>query len=133
MSKINLSKILEGANLKKSDVASKLFPHVQYPSMAINRVIKGEALLDEEQISMLASLAGCTIDQLYRGGGEWRSKEVSKSSITLIKNEWEAVLDRESWTSRIFKNGTLFHETIMHSHAITLKEYISTIEEIINK
>ena len=65
MKKINLKEIIEFHNLDESDVAEKLFPGNKYATLALRRLFKGEALLDERQIITLSELTGEDISDLF--------------------------------------------------------------------
>ena len=72
-SQFNLTKIIEHYNLNTEQVASALFPKVQYPMRALTRIINNEAYLDTEQLQALAELAGVLVSDLFQINS-WKSK-----------------------------------------------------------
>ena len=44
----DIKKVIEHYKLDTNEVAEALFPHVRYKTLALNRVLKGEAYLDAD-------------------------------------------------------------------------------------
>lgn len=131
MKTIDLKEIIEKRKLDAKDVAQQLFPGIKYPKLALNRILAGEAVLDANQISKLALMTGMSMDDLY-SGAEWKMK--SKSNlITFTNDDFKAELNTETWITKIFHNGSLFHESIIHSGSTPISNYINELNSIINK
>jgi hypothetical protein len=131
MQKINIASVLADSELSKKEIAAQLFPGNKYPALALNRVASGEALLDADQISKLSLLVGKPIEVLY-SGSDWVS-EPSKDGLTITNGDFKAVYFARTGATMIFDKGSLYHETIISSPAITLKEYINIINSEILK
>jgi hypothetical protein len=131
MRTIDVKKVIDSAGLDFKEVAAQLFPKNKYPDLALNRVIKGVNALDADQISKLALMANVPISDLF-SGGEW--KAVSKGKTHIFSNgDYKVELDTETWISRIFHKGSLFHESVIHSGSTPLSEYLENIDVLINQ
>lgn len=131
MRTIDIKKVIDSTGLNFKEVATQLFPKNKYPDLALNRVIKGVNVLDADQISKLALMANIPISDLF-SGGEW--KLVSKGKTHVFSNgDYKVELDPETWISRIFHNGSLFHESVIHSGSTPLSEYLENIDILINQ
>lgn len=126
---INLKAIAEKYNLEAKEIGPKLFPNHAFPKHAWKRVLDGESHLDALQISKLASLLGVKEGDLFEDS-DWGLKSV-KDTLIITNGEYEAVLDMETLTTKVYKNNSLFHTTILHGSAITLTEYTEFIKTII--
>ena len=118
-------------NLEPKEVAQQLFPGNKYPRLALNRVISGGSVLDANQVSKLALLVGLPIDELYNGGN-WKAKSMRGLHI-FTNEEYRAELNTETWVTKIFHKDSLLHESIIHSGAIPLNEYLHKLEIQIEK
>lgn len=132
MKSIDLKKLMDSHGLKKRDVATQLFPGIKYPVLALNRVLKGEALLDTDQISKLAAILKVPISTLFNEKTQWEMQG-TKTGITLTTGKYRAELDTNTWLTRVFANDTLFHEAILHNGRIYLSEYIEMLNQIVDK
>ncbi len=131
MRTIDIKKVIDSTGLDFKEVATQLFPKNKYPDLALNRVIKGVNVLDADQISKLALMANVPISDLF-SGGKW--KAVSKGETHVFSNgDYKVELDPETWISRIFHKGSLFHESVIHSGSTPLSEYLENIDILINQ
>lgn len=130
MNKINITKIIADNNLNKKNVAEQLFPGNKYSSLALNRVIAGEGKLDSDQISKLALLADISIEEIYGVKFTVKGKE---KKMFFEYEDFKAELNRETWTTKVFHNDSLFHESIIHKSTIALSDYLEELTNIINK
>lgn len=128
---IDLKEIIKQNGLDKRKLAEQLFPHTKFPMLAMYRVTQKKGLLDSEQLSKLAAILGVTVNDLYKGGS-WTMKSTDKVH-TLVKGEYLAELNTETWITRIFHNGSLLHEAIIHTGVTRLSEYLEQIDNIIIK
>jgi hypothetical protein len=128
MQKLNLQKIIDQNGLDPKEVAKQMFPENKYPEMALKRVLKGEALLNSDQISKLSLLTNISISELY--GLNWKASKKG-DTLTLVSGDYKALLDTNSWTTRIFDSESLFHESIIHSGIMPLSKYLHAISEIV--
>lgn len=130
MGNIDLSSIIETHGLNKKVIAEHLFPDNKYSSLALNRIISGEANLDSEQLSKLALLLNVGVSDLYNPQFKISS---SNDLLTFEAKDYKAVLDMGRKLTKIFHKGSLFHETVLHQGTITLSQYIKELTELINK
>lgn len=131
MKTINLSEIIEKQNLDVKDVAEQLFPSNKYPKLALDRVLKGEAFLDTNQVSKLSMLTGIPIEKLY-SGAEWKGSN-EKGVHKFTNGDYVAELDTKTWVTKLYCNGSLFHESIIHNGTIALSAYLNELTSLINK
>lgn len=132
MSKIDIKAILEKYSLDKVDTASALFPGNKYPSIALTRVINGEAYLNSEQMSKLSAMLGVTVDSLYTDKA-WQASSKQPGVMKFERESYTAELDTATWITKVFLMDSILHESIIHSGAIPLSDYLAAIDEIIKK
>lgn len=135
MNNFNVNAIIEKYNLDAKTVASELFPKNDYPMMALSRVIKGEALLNTEQVSKLSFLTGVPIDKLF-DGGSWVNIPRKAEDKTLIfeNGEYHAHLDRETWITKVYHKNSVFHESVItDGKSLPLSEYFNELDNLILK
>jgi hypothetical protein len=131
MKTIDVEKIIKTKKLDKKELAQQLFPGNKYASLALNRVIKGDGFLDSNQISLLSELTGIAIGNLY-SGNEWDLKN-NKGLTVLTSGNFRAELDTKTWVTKVFDNGSLFHESVIHSGTTSLSAYLTQLSEIVGQ
>lgn len=127
---INIDRIIEQSGLDSEEIAVKLFPNLAHPRKALQRVLNGESKLDSDQIAKLSSLTNIPIQDLFND--TWKSRS-SNGIITFTKGDYLVCLDNDSNITRIYKKGASFHESILHNGAISVKDYLKTVDDIIEK
>lgn len=132
MKTIDLSKIIEDRGLNTKEVAKELFPKNKYPKLALDRVIKGEAFLDTNQVSRLSLITGVPIQFLY-SNGEWKTTSKEEGIVTFQTGEYRAELNTGEWITKIYHKGSIFHESVIHQESITLSKYLKSLTELIIK
>jgi hypothetical protein len=126
---IDVRAAIKKAGLNFREVAGHLFPDNVHPYNALNRVSNGDGFLNEPQIRKLAELTGLTAAELM-GESEW--KGTRKGDTILFKSgDFKAELCTKDWVTKLFHNGSLFHEEIIHSGFIPLSQYVSKLNELI--
>lgn len=132
MSNIDLEGFIKTHALNKKLVAQELFPTNSYPELALRRILKGEALMDSDQISKLAALAGVTPGEVFQGA-EWTLDFGSPDGQTIIleSNDYRAELDRSTWMTKFFYKGSLFHQQIILSPNVSLARYLRELDLIV--
>lgn len=132
MSKIDLMAVMDKYKLDKKDLAVALFPSNKYASVALTRVLNGINLLDSEQLSKLASMAGVSVDSLYTDR-QWEQTSNKSGEIIFTKDDFRAVLNTDTWITKLYAKETLKHEEVLSSKTVPLSEYLEKLNEIINK
>lgn len=131
MSNINVAAIIEQYGLNKVELSAELYPNNKYASMALTRVIKGEAFLDSVQLSVLSSKLGVTVDSLY-DDKKWGLKSDKSGTLILESEDYKAELDVKTWITKVFHKNSLAHEVVLHNGTLALSEYISKLNNLIN-
>lgn len=129
---IDIKAAVEKAGLDYSSVAAELFPLNAYPRLALNRVAKREAFLDEMQISKLSNLTGLSVAQLF-GEESWKSFYKGDGIFYFMNGDFKAELNTKDWKTKIFHKDSLFHDEIIHSEFIRLSEYVGELNELIKR
>lgn len=129
MQTIKLREIIEAKGLTFEHVGQKLFPKARFPYMAIKRVMDGKAVLDADQISILSQLTDIPVGYLF-SGGEWGAS-LKGSIITFTSGEYIAELNTQTWQTKIYEKGALFHDVLIHPEGVALSSYLKQINEII--
>lgn len=130
MQKIDIPQILADTAVDKKEIANLLFPNLDYPILALNRIVRGEGVLDADQISRLASYLQVDINSLF--SGNWR-QESKQNTHTFKRGDFIAELNTLTWVTKIYHNSSLFHESILHSGSTPLSEYFSKLDQEIQK
>ena len=131
MQRINLAQIVSDNNLDKKEIAKELFPMHTYPMLAYKRIIKGDAVLNSDQISKLASITGLSIAQIF-SGENWKSKKTG-NLYTFTSGNYKAVLDTDTWITKIYLKDSLLHESVIMKKTVPLNEYLENLNSIIIK
>tara|TARA_R100001198_G_C5197719_1_gene187969 strand:- start:495 stop:926 length:432 start_codon:yes stop_codon:yes gene_type:complete len=126
MGGINIRKLISDLNLSKKELAKELFPHNKYPVLSLNRVMKGETFLDSNQISRLSALTGVSVENLF-DQANWKA-DIRGRVIIFTDNKFKAHLHVDTFKTEMLYEGVLFHESILHSNDITLKNYIRMLD-----
>lgn len=126
---IDINNIIESKGLDQNDLAKELFPGTKHPKMALQRIIKGEAQLDSEQIVRLSVYTGLSISELF-GQRDWKAS--SNGGVHAFESEdYRAELDTNTWISKVWKKSELIHEVIIHDQHISLSNYFSLLNDVI--
>lgn len=126
---IDINNIIESKGLDQNDLAKELFPGTKHPKMALQRIIKGEAQLDTEQIVRLSAYTGLSISELF-GQRDWKAS--SKGGVHTFESEdYRAELDTNTWISKVWKKSELIHEVVIHDRHISLSNYFSLLNNVI--
>jgi hypothetical protein len=131
MSVIDLKSVIDEYGLDRVEISKLLFPANRHQDRALRRIEQSKALLDADQISRLALFIGVSPSDLYTGG-DWKQR--TEKGVHLFTNgDYKAVLDPNTWVTKIFHNDSMFHESVIHSGSTTLSEYLNTIDSLIHK
>ena len=130
MNRLNLSKIIKQNSLKKSEIATLLFPENKFPMAALTRVLNGEAHLDSVQISRLALFLNVTPGHLF-SERQYNGYADTHQNLIFEKDDYVAKLNRLTWLTQIFCKGSLVHETIIHNGSQPLSTYLEELDNII--
>ena len=129
MKTVNIKKLIK--NEDTDQIAKLLFPNNRYPGLALGRVLKGKSELNTIQVSRLASVLGLEIHELF-SVDSWTAER--KFNFHIFKRDgYTAKLNTCSWLTSIYKDDSLFHESVLSKKTVPLSEYISEINLIINK
>ena len=131
MKTIDIKGIIAAKGLDRKIVAAQLFPKNAYPVLALNRVIAGETSLNEQQISKFAAVAGVELEDLY-SPRSWR-KTREGEDLVFQSQDWTARYNTETKITTLLHNNSMVHEEVVHKAAITLDDYLRSLELIIKK
>jgi hypothetical protein len=112
------------------EIGALLYPSALHPDLAIEGVIKGKKALDSKQLERLASYLGVTVSSFFTTD-KWKAR--TKNGAHYFENgEYKAELCTTTWVTKVFHKESLFHEEIIHSGSITLREYLKKIEVLVD-
>ncbi len=129
MEQFNISSVIEHYKLDTDDLAKVLFPAVKYPKQAFDRVLKGEASLDVEQIERLASHIGVLITDLF-SVNTWKGS-VEDGCMTLLKGEYKVKLNYNGVYLSIYKNNVLIEQKISNVPDMKMREFVTFLDNFI--
>lgn len=131
MPAILLKDFLAHHGLEPGFVARELFPDNKFPTKALDRVLKNQAYLNSEQVSRLAALARVPVSHVFNAQ-QWR-QEMRSGQLLFYRADYRAELDQTKWTTRLFHRDSLFHIEMLHSRALTLREYLDHLDLLISQ
>lgn len=130
MNEFNLKAIMDLYGLTAKDLAAALFPGNKYPSIALTRVINGEAQLSADQVAKLSAMTGVPIENLY-SGEKWTGSRSKEGILTFENEDYKAELDQQSWITKIYHKDSLFFDEVIHNGSIPLSEFLNQLEILI--
>lgn len=135
MQKIDLKRIAKTANLKSSYLGVHLFPNNKDQAHAVRRVIRGEMLLNSEQVAKLAELLNVPIGLLFEDASWHVSAPAGRRNIINFRTyDYFAELNTLTMETTLSKNGLVFFEKIItHNRGIGLNEYLAHLTDLIIK
>lgn len=135
MQNIDLKKILKTANVKASFVGPHLFPGHKDPGGAVRRVMRGESLLNSEQVAKLSELLNVPIGMLFEDASWYMSAPPGRKHVVNFRAyNYFAELDTKTMKTTLSKNGLLFFEKVItHERGIGLTDYLSQLTDLVIK
>jgi hypothetical protein len=132
MEKFEISKIIERYNPDVDELGQVLFPHVKYPKQAFDRVLRGEANLDSEQIELLASYLGIFVYELF-SIDEWKgSWSTECKCLTFIKGLYRVNLNYGGSFITVYKDNKVVHQEVKcNTESMSLEDFIKYINNLI--
>jgi hypothetical protein len=125
----NINKIIEHYKLDVNEVAEALFPHARYKTLALRRVLKGEAFLDSQQIEKLANLIGVLIQDLF-AFDDWKGR-TEDGCLIMIKGEYKVKLNYNNTYMTLTRGSQVIAQEIVSPVNISLEDFISHINSLI--
>lgn len=125
----DINKVIEHYKLDANEVAKVLFPHVRYQTLALNRVLKGEAFLDTEQVQKLANLAGVLVQDLFTFG-DWKGSQ-EDGCLIMLKGEYKVKLNYNGVYMTLYKGSEVIAKELTNPKHISIDEFISHINNLI--
>lgn len=134
MAKIDIYKFIDEHGLDRKEIETLLFPTAKHPYYALNRVAKGEGLLDSEQIFKLAERAGVSVSDLY-DHNQWKfhSGNDDPDRMFFENGDYKAILDRKTWITKIFRKDSMFHESVISPGTTALSVYLGELDRIVEE
>lgn len=124
----DINKVIEHYKLDSEDVAAALFPHVRYKKQALDRVLKGEASIDTDQLQALANLAGVFPHDLFVINN-WQGKS-EDNCLTFVNGEYKVKLNYNGVYLSLYKNNKLVHREIAMPN-MELSKFLTYISNLI--
>ena len=125
----DIKKVIEHYKLDTNEVAEALFPHVRYKTLALNRVLKGEAYLDTKQIEVLAKLTGVLVQDLFTFG-EWKGG-CEDGCIIMTRGEYKVKLNYNGVYMTLTKGPHIVAQELISPVIISVDDFISHIDSLI--
>lgn len=125
----DINRVIERYGLNEEDVADVLFPHVRYKLMALNRIKKGEAFIDTNQLAALADLIGIFIYDLFEYDG-W-STNTKDNCVTFSKGTFVAKLNYDNTFLTVYDGNVVISKMVTCKN-MTLDQFYNLLNNIIN-
>lgn len=129
MGQFNISNVIEHYKLNVKDLAKALFPTVKYPTQAFDRILKGEANLDIEQIERLASYIGVLVTDLF-SLDTWKGTS-EDNCLTMVKGDYKVKLNYNGVFVSIYKNNNLIDQKISNVPDMTMGEFVNYLDNFV--
>ena len=127
MGKFDLATIIEEYGLDNDSLCKVLFPNLQYPNMALNRILKGEGDLDSKQLIDLAEFIGIEPSGLFKS--MWKGSIAANGRICLTKGVFSVQYDDSN--IYYYKHGTQIGKENNEPLCLDIKNFIEHIDEYI--
>lgn len=133
METFNITKIMEQYAPNTDELSKVLFPHIKYPKQAFDRVLKGEANLDSEQITRLASYLGILVSDLFNLKDDWKgSYDTTKKCLIFTKGEYKINLNYNGSFITVYKDNKVIHQEVKsRADSMTFEDFIRYINKFI--
>ena len=128
-SEISIDSLIVKYNLNTGELARFLFPGAKYPKHALNRIRKGEAVLDINQLSMLATYIGVPASELF-SDNFWKGK-TEDGCLVFQKGPYKAKLRYQGVFLSVYKDDKLHLQEIGDMAMMTIKEFTDYLDTII--
>lgn len=128
---IDVKKVVEDNNLDVAELAALLFPKNKHPKMSLDCVMRGEQLLNSEQLLAFAKYVGVPIGDLFTFRG-WQIR-AEPLQFTFSKGEYRAVLNQQTFMTALYHKERRTFQEIVHKSSITMSEYVARLDELITK
>lgn len=131
MEQLDINNILETFNPDKKELASLLFPGNNWPETAFDRIVKGVAKLDSEQIAILADYLGVHVGELYTvEDSKWHGRREPGSDFVLAKQSYKAKYSNGKVS--VYKKNSHIGSFVVPTKVIPFKDLISLLDNYIN-
>lgn len=125
----NLADIIDEYGPDLKELAPVLYPENQYPNLALNRALKGETLLNTDQVEKLAKFLGLLPYELFRERG-WAC-ETAGDGMTFSKKGHKVYLHRNGCLINVRKKNGESEQYVAVQKVLTLAEFIEYIDNLI--
>lgn len=126
--KFDINKVINYYSLNVDEVADALFPNVRYKKLALDRVLKGEASINTQQLQALADLAGILVQDLFTVD-TWKGTTEDGGCLTFIKGEFKVKLNYNGAWLSLYKNNELLKQEMFTTN-MDLDQFIKHITEL---
>lgn len=127
--RFNINNVMEYYKLGTEETAKVLFPACKYPKLALDRIIKGEANLDTEQLEKLAEHIGVLVTDLF-SAGTWKGAS-ENGCLILLKGDYKVKLNYKAVYISIYKDNALIYQKFSNVPEMTLNELIKFLDNFI--
>ena len=126
--KFEINEIIKRYNLDIAEVADVLFPSVRYRKQALERILRGEASLNTEQLYALAKHVGVLVSDFFTVSS-WKAS-TENGTLIFNKDEYKVKINYGGAWLSVYKNNELIKQE-MFTPSLTLEEFINHINNLI--
>lgn len=130
MEQLDINRIMEAYKPDRKKLAPVLFPNNRYPDEAFDRIIRGIAKLDSEQIARLADYLGVMVHTLYTVEGSGWHGSLNSDCMVLTKGEYAAHIS--SGRISIYCKDNPIGGFVLKSEITPFKEIVELLDSYIN-
>lgn len=128
-SQINISELIARYDLDTEALAKVLFPEAKYPKHALSRVLKGEAVIDVNQLSALATYIGVPAAELL-SNDFWKGC-TEDGCLVFQKGPYKAKLNYNGVFLSFYKDQELCFQSIGDISNMTISNFTKHLDSLI--
>lgn len=130
MKRFDINDAIAHYGLDIDELSRVLFPLAKFPKAALSRVMKHESNLDIVQLENMADYIGVTLTDLL-SCDTWKGTS-EDGCLTFVKGQYKVKLSYKGAYLSLYKGLDLIYREVANVPAMSVEEFISYVENIIN-
>lgn len=127
---LDISKVIKHYRLDANVVAKVLYPNLQYPRLALDRVKKGEADLTVSQLYRLADFLGIFVQDLL-AVDTWKGSGLEDDALKFEKGDYTALLKPNGML--VVRDATdVIYKGVAVANVTTIDDLLTILNKIID-
>ena len=128
--RVDLQNLIDNLQLDKKALAKVLFPKSLHPDLALSRLMTKRSKMDEQQVYVLATYTGMSVDSLYKPAMYWKH-EVMNNRVRFTNGDYTALYDPATGITKILLLNKQIALHTLSGNMQPLSEYLQQLNQII--